>query len=40
MIQTLPAGILAEALAAASGHPWRAVQSEAYWGTWSVLRPA
>jgi hypothetical protein len=40
MIQTLPAGILAEALAAASGHPWRAVQSEAHWGTWSVLRSA
>src|ERR1700761_6605688 len=36
----LPAEVLAEALAAVSGHPWRAVQSEAYWGTWSVLRPA
>jgi hypothetical protein len=34
------AAVLAEALAAASGHPWRAVQSEAYWGTWAVLRPA
>lgn len=28
------------ALGAASGHPWRAVQSEAYWGTWAVLRSA
>jgi SAM-dependent methyltransferase len=36
----LPAEVLAEALAEASGHPWQAVQSEAYWGTWSVLRPA
>jgi SAM-dependent methyltransferase len=32
--------VLAEAMAAAARHPWRAVQSEAHWGTWAVLRPA
>jgi SAM-dependent methyltransferase len=36
----LPAEVLVQALAAASGRPWRAVQSEACWGTWAVLRPA
>jgi SAM-dependent methyltransferase len=36
----LPAEVLAEALAAASGHPWWAVRSEAHWGSWAVLRPA
>lgn len=36
----LPTEVVAQALGAASGHPWRAVTSEAYWGTWAVLRPA
>ncbi|MBV9795348.1 MAG: methyltransferase domain-containing protein [Actinobacteria bacterium] len=31
--------LVTEALAAASGRPWRAVQSEAHWGRWAVLRP-
>jgi SAM-dependent methyltransferase len=36
----LPTETLVTALADASGHPWRAVQSEAHWGSWAVLRPA
>ncbi|HEX3753128.1 MAG TPA: methyltransferase domain-containing protein [Streptosporangiaceae bacterium] len=36
----LPTEVLAEALGVVSGHPWRAVQSEACWGTWAVLRSA
>jgi SAM-dependent methyltransferase len=36
----LPTEVVAQALAAASGHRWRAVQSEAHWGSWAVLWPA
>jgi SAM-dependent methyltransferase len=35
----LPTEVLAEALVTASGRPWRAVQSEALWGSWAILRP-
>jgi hypothetical protein len=35
----VPTQGLVQALAAVAGHPWRAVQSEAHWGTWAVLRP-
>ncbi len=34
----VPAGILAEAMAAATGRPWDAVCSQAHWGSWAVLR--
>jgi Methyltransferase domain len=36
----LPAEVLVEAMAAATGKAWDATRSEAYWGTWAVLRPA
>ena len=35
----LPTEVLTQALTAAAGQQWRAVQSEACWGTWAVLRP-
>jgi hypothetical protein len=35
----LPAEVLVEAMAAATGRPWDATRGEAYWGTWAVLRP-
>jgi SAM-dependent methyltransferase len=36
----VPTGVLVTALADASHRPWRAVCSEAGWGSWAVLRPA
>jgi SAM-dependent methyltransferase len=36
----LPTEVLAQALTAAADRAWQAVQSESYWGTWAVLRPA
>jgi hypothetical protein len=30
----------AEAMAEATGRAWDATRSEAYWGTWAVLRAA
>jgi SAM-dependent methyltransferase len=36
----LPTGAIAAALGAASGHAWSAVESEAGWGSWAVLRAA
>jgi SAM-dependent methyltransferase len=36
----LPAEVLVEAMAAATGRAWDATRSEAYWGTWAVLRAA
>jgi hypothetical protein len=34
----LRADMLIDAMAAASGRAWDAVTSEAYWGSWAVLR--
>jgi SAM-dependent methyltransferase len=34
----VPTPLLLEALTSASGGSWEAVQSEAYWGSWAVLR--
>jgi hypothetical protein len=34
----VPTPVLGEALAAASGVGWDAVESEALWGSWAVLR--
>jgi hypothetical protein len=36
----VPTEILAEAMTAATGRPWDAVESQAHWGSWAVLRPA
>jgi SAM-dependent methyltransferase len=36
----VPTVILAEAMAAATGRPWDAIESQAHWGSWAVLRPA
>ena len=36
----VPTEILAAAMAAATGHAWDAVESQAHWGSWAVLRPA
>jgi SAM-dependent methyltransferase len=36
----VPTKLLAEAMAAAAGRPWDAVESQAHWGSWTVLRPA
>ncbi|MGO9079775.1 MAG: methyltransferase domain-containing protein [Streptosporangiaceae bacterium] len=36
----VPAEILIEAMTAATGRSWDAVESEAHWGSWAVLRPA
>lgn len=36
----LPTEILTEAMTAATGRPWDAIQSQAHWGSWAVLRPA
>ena len=35
----VPVEILAGAMAAATDYPWDAVCSQAYWGSWAVLRP-
>lgn len=35
----LPAELLAGAMAAATGHDWEVVHSQAHWGSWAVLRP-
>ena len=34
----LPTGVLIEAMTAATGQAWDATESEAYWGSWAVLR--
>ena len=34
----LPADVLVQAMAAATGRPWDVTRSEAYWGSWAVLR--
>lgn len=34
----LPTEVLVETMTAATCHPWDATRSEAYWGTWAVLR--
>lgn len=34
----VPTEILTEAMTAATAHPWNAVESQAHWGTWAVLR--
>jgi SAM-dependent methyltransferase len=36
----VPTEFLVEAMATATGQAWDAVGSEAYWGSWAVLRPA
>jgi SAM-dependent methyltransferase len=36
----VPVGVLAEVMTAATGRDWDAVHSQAYWGSWAVLRPA
>jgi SAM-dependent methyltransferase len=36
----VPAEELVEAMSAATSRPWDALQSEAHWGIWTVLRPA
>jgi SAM-dependent methyltransferase len=36
----LPAEVLVEAMTAATGRAWDATESEAYWGSWAVLRAA
>jgi len=36
----LPTEVLIVAMATATGHAWDATDSEAYWGSWVVLRPA
>jgi hypothetical protein len=35
----LPTEVLAGAMAAATGRSWDAVESQAHWGSWAVLRP-
>jgi len=34
----VPAEVLTDAMAAATGWPWDAVESQAHWGSWAVLR--
>jgi hypothetical protein len=34
----LPAEVLVETMTAATGRAWDATRSEAYWGTWAILR--
>ena len=36
----VPTEILAAAMAAATGRAWDAVESQAHWGSWAVLRPS
>jgi len=36
----LPADVLGQVMAAATGRAWDATRSEAYWGSWAVLRAA
>jgi SAM-dependent methyltransferase len=36
----VPAEELVEAMVTATSRPWNALQSEAHWGTWTILRPA
>jgi SAM-dependent methyltransferase len=36
----VPTATVVHAMAAATGRPWDAVESEAHWGSWAVLRPA
>jgi SAM-dependent methyltransferase len=36
----LPTVVLVEAMTAATGRDWDATESEAYWGSWAVLREA
>jgi hypothetical protein len=36
----LPAEVLVEVMTAATGRAWDAIVSEAYWGSWAVLRAA
>ena len=36
----LPTEVLVEAMTAATGRDWDATESEAYWGSWVVLRAA
>jgi hypothetical protein len=35
----LPTDVLLTAMTKATGRTWHAVQSEAHWGSWAVLRP-
>ena len=36
----VPTEILVQVMTEATGRPWDAVESEAHWGSWVVLRPA
>jgi SAM-dependent methyltransferase len=36
----VPTEVVAEAMTAAAGRPWDAVESQAHWGSWAVLRRA
>jgi SAM-dependent methyltransferase len=36
----VPTEILVEAMTTATGRSWDAVESQAHWGSWAVLRPA
>jgi SAM-dependent methyltransferase len=36
----VPTEIVADAMTTATGHPWDAIESQAHWGSWAVLRPA
>jgi ubiquinone/menaquinone biosynthesis C-methylase UbiE len=36
----VPAEELVEAMVSATSRPWNALQSEAHWGIWTILRPA
>lgn len=36
----VPAGELVAAMTAVTSRPWDALQSEAHWGIWTILRPA
>ncbi|HEX6454227.1 MAG TPA: class I SAM-dependent methyltransferase [Trebonia sp.] len=36
----VPAQELVEAMMSATSRPWNALQSEAHWGIWTILRPA
>lgn len=36
----VPTQIVAQAMTAATGRVWDAVESQAHWGSWAVLRPA
>ncbi len=36
----VPTEILIEAMTAATGQSWDAIESQAHWGSWAVLRPA